>query len=202
MTRTHSRLGEDPYPSNRRRPSVMSIAAVLNDPDDEPEPILPTNDHQTQPTTPYTNDLPIRSRTHPPHQEALAYSASTCTRPRADSSSTQSSDGMASSLRRPNRPKYSDEEIAFIWFHRVDLRQEWDVIVRAFNLQFRHSHLRDKSGLECKLYRVLGANSLPQIREWRKRGNRGAEEAIPYYGIIETTSIRYPWMGPRYWPPR
>jgi hypothetical protein len=82
------------------------------------------------------------------------------------------------------------------------LRQEWDTIVRAFNLQFRHSHLRDKSGLECKLYRVLVANRLPQIREWRKQGHRGVDEAIAYYGIIECTTVRYPWMGSPYWPPQ
>jgi hypothetical protein len=205
MTKSDSRPGENPRAFDRRRPSVMSImsiAAVLNDADDETEQMLPPNDHQARPTASHTDRLSIRSRTHHPHQELPADSTSTLSRPRANSSSTQSSEAVASSPRRPSRAKYSEEEIAFIWFHRVDLRREWDTIVRAFNLRFRHSHLRRKSGLECKLYRVLDTHSVPQIREWRKRSKGGVQDAIPYYGIVEWTDIRYPWMGAQHWPPR
>jgi hypothetical protein len=201
MAKTHGRYGEDPCTSNRRRSSVMSISAVLNDSDIDSDERPRTNTDLTQQVASYPNHLPIRSRTHPSHQDVPPHAAPAANRPRAGSSSTQSSEETSSSPRRPNRPKYSEEEEAFIWFHRVDLRQEWDVVVDAFNRQFRHSYLRDKSGLECKLYRVLGAHGVPQIREWRKRGNRTVEE-ITYYGIVEWTNIRYPWMGPRYWAPR
>jgi hypothetical protein len=179
----------------------MSISAILNDSDGDPEKLPRTNAHQAQQAASYTNNLPARSRTNPSPQETPPYLFSPFTRSRAGSTSTQSSEGAASPP-RGNRPKYSAEEEAFIWFHRVDLRQEWDTIAHDFNQQFRHSHFRHKSGLECKLYRVLGAHRVPQIREWRKRGNQGVEEAITYYGIVEWTNIRYPWMGSRYWPPR
>jgi hypothetical protein len=195
-------MARTPYSSNHTRTSVMDISAVLNDSDSDSAAPPCTNTHRIQQAPSFTNHLPLRSRTHPASQNVPAISASGLTRPRAWSSSTHSSDGKDSSSRRASRPKYSEEEEAFIWFHRVDLRQEWDAVVHAFNQHFQHSHLRDKSGLECKLYRVLGANGVPQIREWRKRGSRMVEEVITYYGIIEWTNIRYPWMGPRYWPPR
>jgi hypothetical protein len=181
----------------------MDISAVLNDTDSDSEELPHTNMHLTHQAASYTNNnLPVQSRSHPSHQRMLAQSDPALTHPRASWSSTQSSERTTSSPRRANRPKYSEEEEAFIWFHRLDLGQEWDTVVHAFNRQFRHSHLRDKSGLECKLYRVLSMHGVPQIREWRKRGSRMVEEVVTYYGIIEWTNIRYPWMGPRYWPPR
>ena len=180
----------------------MRISAILNDSE---EPLRANTNRSRQPTS-HTNPLPVRRRPHPSCQSMTAYSAPSLTPPRtsSSSSSTQSSERADSNPRRANRPKYSKEEEAFIWFHRVDLAQEWDMVVRAFNDRFPHSRPRLKSGLECKLYRVLSHNGIPQIREWRKRGDRMVEEVTGYYnfGIIEATTIRYPWMGLRYWDPR
>lgn len=214
MSRTDGRHFEESYVSDRRRSSVMSISALLNNSDSDPERVLRTSaqqphqapqayhSHQAQQAQQaawHANNLPVRSRTNLYYEEELPATA----RGRAGSSSTESSDGPTSPHRprRLNRPKYSDEEEAFIWFHRVDLREEWDTIVHAFNRQFPRSHRRHKSGLECKLYRVLVAFRVPQIRGWRKPGDAEDEE-MTYYGITEWTSIRYPWMGPAYWPLR
>ena len=174
----------------------MRISAVLND----------SNTDRARQSTSYTNLLPIRRRSDASSLHMTTHSGPALTRPRTSSSSspTQSSERKASNPRRANRPKYSREEEAFIWFHRVDLAQEWDMVVRAFNDRFLHSHPRVKSGLECKLYRVLSHYGVPQIREWSKRDDRMVEEVTGYYnfGIIEATTIRYPWMGLRYWDPR
>ena len=218
MAQRHGRHGKEENSSFLTKPSsVMKIASVLNDSDRDDEEPLSTNQHRKQQTDSYLAQVLIRSATHCSSQGLIARSASALTRPRAWSSSTQSSAEITSfarplacstrspverafSPRRANRPKYSVEEEAFIWFHRVDLDQEWDTVVRAFNRQFRRSHRRDKSGLECKLYRVLNHYGVPQIREWRRRGNRMVQEVTTYYGIIESTDIRYPWMGPRHRP--
>ena len=180
------------------RTSIMNISSILNHSDnDTPGASI----HRAQPPAPYVTPRSVR-RTHPARRSPPKYSAATLTRPLASSSTSPSAENIASSPRRANRPKYSEEEEAFIWFHRVDLAQEWDMVVRAFNARFRHSRPRPKSGLECKLYRVLIVYGVPQIREWRKRGGKMVEEVTGFrnYGIIEATFIRYPWMGPRYWP--
>lgn len=202
-----------------KRSSVMEIASVLNDSGTDHKEPLHTNQHRKQQTDSRLAQFLTQRAVHPSQQGTMGCSASAINRPRVWSLSTQPSRRVgspvspsggskrslvarASSPRRANRPKYSAEEEAFIWFHRVDLDQEWDTVVFAFNNHFRHSHHRDKSGLECKLYRVLSRYGIPQIREWRRRGNRMVQEVTTYHGIVETTHIRYPWMGPRHWPPQ
>jgi hypothetical protein len=201
MARTPGRQGHKQSASNRRT-SVMTIAAVLNHSTHESEERPRTLPYRTRQAASCTSLVPIRTITHHSLPDMLAHSAPTVNHRRAWSSAARSPERRTSLPRRPNRPAYSKEEQAFIWFHRVDLNQEWDAVVRAFNTQFPHSNRRDKSGLECKLYRVLNHYKIPQIREWKQRGNHMVEEVVSYFGIIESTNIRYPWMGPRYWPPR
>ena len=220
MAQRNGRQREEENPSFcATRPSVMEIASVLNDSSSDHNDPLHTNEHRKQQTDSRLAQLLTQRAARPSRQGTTARSAPVTDRPRTSSSPTLSGRSGASSVspsrcsrrslvtrasspRRANRPKYSAEEEAFIWFHRVDLDQEWDTVVFAFNRQFQHSHHRDKSGLECKLYRILSHYGIPQIREWRRRGNRMVQEVTTYHGIVESTHIRYPWMGPRHWPPQ
>lgn len=90
--------------------------------------------------------------------------------------------------RRTFRPTYSEEEIDFIWYHRVDLGWEWNEILRAFNFQFPDRITREVGGIQCKYYRHLENNGLPQVRR------RVRTASIEEYGMRAHTGRWYPWM--------
>ncbi|KAL8999074.1 MAG: hypothetical protein Q9169_001962 [Polycauliona sp. 2 TL-2023] len=90
--------------------------------------------------------------------------------------------------RREFRPTYTEEEVHFIWYHRVDLGWEWKEVLNAFHSQFP-GKLRGASGIQCKYYRHLENNGIPQVRQ-RDRKAMAAQE----YGIRARTSLWYPWM--------
>lgn len=93
--------------------------------------------------------------------------------------------------RREFRPTYTEEEVNFIWYHREDLGLEWSLVCDAFNRQFpgRDVAGRDKSGIQCKYYRHLENNGVPQVRQ-RDRTTSAAEN----YGMRANTGLWYPWM--------
>ncbi|KAI4190065.1 MAG: hypothetical protein L6R41_001031 [Letrouitia leprolyta] len=98
--------------------------------------------------------------------------------------------------RREFRPTYTEEEVNFIWYHREDLGWDWSLICDAFNRQFpgrdvtgRDLAGRDKSGIQCKYYRHLENNGVPQVRQ-RDRTTSAAEN----YGMRANTGLWYPWM--------
>lgn len=81
------------------------------------------------------------------------------------------------------------EEADFIWYHRDDLGWQWQPILDAFKGQFPDSSTtRDVSGIQCKYYRHLEGQGLPQVRQ---RRTAPAEE----YYMRAFTERRYPWMG-------
>lgn len=90
--------------------------------------------------------------------------------------------------RRSFRPTYSEEEVDFIWYHRVDLRWEWSDVLRAFNYQFPDKTAREVGGIQCKYYRHLESIGIPQVR----RRNRSA--SVENYGMRAHTGHWYPWM--------
>ncbi|KAL8785300.1 MAG: hypothetical protein Q9213_003445 [Squamulea squamosa] len=90
--------------------------------------------------------------------------------------------------RREFRPTYTEEEVHFIWYHRVDLGWEWKEVLNAFHSQFP-GRLRGASGIQCKYYRHLEGHGIPQVRQ-RDRKAMAAQE----YGIRATTGLWYPWM--------
>ncbi|KAI4211810.1 MAG: hypothetical protein LQ351_005451 [Letrouitia transgressa] len=91
--------------------------------------------------------------------------------------------------RREFRPTYSEEEINFIWYHRVDLGYDWNHVLLAFDAQFPNGQRRDVGGIQCKYYRHLENYGVPQVRQ-RDR-NASAPEL---YGMRVLTGLWYPWM--------
>ncbi|KAL8841456.1 MAG: hypothetical protein Q9170_000919 [Blastenia crenularia] len=88
--------------------------------------------------------------------------------------------------RREFRPTYSEEEVNFIWYHREDLGWEWKEVLHAFNRQFPG---REVGGIQCKFYRHLENNGVPQVRR-RDRTTSAAAR----YGMRANTGLRYSWM--------
>lgn len=115
-------------------------------------------------------------------------------------SPTQSNDGRrrmpstssrSSATRAPRqfRPPYSEEEIHFIWYHRIDLGYEWSDIARAYNAQFPQRQREGFGGIQCKYYRLREAYNIPRVR-LRNRSS----SPVNAYGMQSTTGLSYPWM--------
>ncbi|OKL61139.1 hypothetical protein UA08_03594 [Talaromyces atroroseus] len=121
---------------------------------------------------------------------------------RFDSVSSTSSTAISERRRAP-RPKYTDEEMYFIWYHRVDLDEDWKDCTDAFNSQFpgQGRSERNTQGIQCKFYRFIHAKKCPTVREQRRlkdgefmaRG-RPSRERMPKFGVIEWCRVWYPWM--------
>ncbi|KUL82149.1 hypothetical protein ZTR_10708 [Talaromyces verruculosus] len=105
---------------------------------------------------------------------------------------------------RAHRPRYTDEEMYFIWYHRVDLDKEWRDCTEDFNKQFPgqgHSE-RNRQGLQCKFYRFIDAKKCPTLRgrqqlqgkEFIGRGYSTRERLLPKFGVVEWCHVWYPWM--------
>ena len=100
-----------------------------------------------------------------------------------------SSRSSAARAPRQFRPPYSDEEVHFIWYHRIDLGYEWSDITRAYNAQFPLRQREGFGGIQCKYYRLRDAYNIPRVRH-RNRSTSPAET----YGMRTTTGLSYPWM--------
>lgn len=121
------------------------------------------------------------------------------------SSSASSSEGMSltSSLslassrssvapnegRRQFRPTYLEEEVYFIWYHRIDLGYDWQDINDAYNAQFPDRRREGFGGIQCKYYRYCEEFGIPKVRQ----RNRAAPQ-VREYGMRSRTGLYYPWM--------
>ena len=95
---------------------------------------------------------------------------------------------------RPHRPKYSDEQAAFVWYQRIDLGRSWEEVVNAFNRQYPRDAVRGRGGLQCKFYRILTAYGVRNVREQaRQRHRTGGAGA---FGLIDRTDVRYVSLRP------
>ncbi|CAG7950118.1 unnamed protein product [Penicillium nalgiovense] len=120
-------------------------------------------------------------------------------------SSVSSSSSTNGDRRRPPRPKYEEEEMYFIWYHRVDLCQEWKEVREAFNRQFPNRQRRGFQGIQCKFYRFIKEKKCPTLREQRRMrdgeflregasASMGDHGGAPKFGVREYTNVWYPWM--------
>lgn len=94
----------------------------------------------------------------------------------------------------------------FIWYHRVDLGQEWKDVREAFNRQFTSRQRSGFQGIQCKFYRFIKEKKCPTLREQRRLRDglflrEGASAALvddangaPKFGVREYTNVWYPWM--------
>ncbi|OJJ30669.1 hypothetical protein ASPWEDRAFT_55196 [Aspergillus wentii DTO 134E9] len=122
-------------------------------------------------------------------------------RDRYDSVSSSSSN--AAERRRPPRPKYEEEEMYFIWYHRVDLGQEWKEVRECFNHQFPSRQRRGFQGIQCKFYRFIKEKKCPTLREQRRMrdgeflrepSTNLVESNAPKFGVVEWAGVWFPWM--------
>lgn len=91
--------------------------------------------------------------------------------------------------RRQFRPTYSDEEVLFIWYYRIDLGCDWQVIANAYNAQFPERPRDGFGGIQCKYYRYCEEFGIPKVRN-RDR----SPSAVQRYGMRYRTGRSYPWM--------
>ncbi|EFR00132.1 hypothetical protein MGYG_03138 [Nannizzia gypsea CBS 118893] len=144
-------------------------------------------------------------------------------RERFPSVSSGTSSAPVPERRRPPRPKYDEEEMYFIWYHRVDLGQEWKQVRECFNAQFPNRQRTGFQGIQCKYYRFIKEKNCPTLREQRRKRSAAAASAAaggetgsdsegrekgqnygglncrfnddgPAYGVIRWTGTRFPWM--------
>ncbi|EAW13837.1 uncharacterized protein ACLA_068650 [Aspergillus clavatus NRRL 1] len=116
--------------------------------------------------------------------------------------SVSSSSSTAAERRRPPRPKYEEEEMYFIWYHRVDLCQEWKEVRESFNRQFPNRQRRGFQGIQCKFYRFIKEKNCPTLREQRRmrdgeflrEGSTIVDPSAPRYGVVDYAKVWYPWM--------
>ena len=107
-------------------------------------------------------------------------------RPRTSSVSSRS---PGTKERRQFRPTYSDEEVYFIWYYRIDLGYDWQDINNAYNAQFPDRPREGFGGIQCKYYRYCEEFGIPKVRH----RDRGASQVIEY-GMRSRTGLSYPWM--------
>ncbi|GKZ98560.1 hypothetical protein AnigIFM59636_003727 [Aspergillus niger] len=116
--------------------------------------------------------------------------------------SVSRSSSNAAERRRPPRPKYKEEEMYFIWYHRVDLSQEWKEVHKSFNKQFPSRQRWGIQGIQCRFYRFIKDKKCPTLREQQRLRNGGLvheRAGLPdsgplRFGVVDRVGIWYPWM--------
>ncbi|KAL4885329.1 hypothetical protein BJY04DRAFT_180657 [Aspergillus karnatakaensis] len=161
----------------------------------------------SQHTTPSSHSQDHHSSFMPYRPRSTDSSPEAYSRDRYDSVSSSSStnNGPTGDRRRAPRPKYEEEEMYFIWYHRVDLCQEWKEVRESFNRQFPNRQRSGFQGIQCKFYRFIKEKKCPTLREQRRMrdgeflrqesssagfGGGGA----PQFGVVEWIGVWYPWM--------
>lgn len=205
-------------PTSHRDP--MAIDSLLNPPDTQMDSRLQRiyREQSHSPTTSSSPDRYYYSPFHDSHscsdasgtshdQSYFSYglrsmnsSPNSYDRERYDSVSSTSSN--TAERRRPPRPKYEEEEMYFIWYHRVDLCQEWKEVRESFNRQFPHRQRSGFQGIQCKFYRFIKEKKCPTLREQRRmrdgeflrEGSALTEPTPPKFGVVEWAGVWYPWM--------
>lgn len=112
--------------------------------------------------------------------------------PSADNTSPNASNSQP-------RQKYKEEQLFFIWYHRIDLDLSWNQVRRMY---VRHWHeKRPKSGLQCKFYRILEQYNVEKVRGQSRKDPKARGARVPNgrnYGVVATTGRVYDWMQPRH----
>ena len=113
--------------------------------------------------------------------------------------SPSSSPDLSSKEPRAFRHPYTTEEVHFIWYLRIDRGYLWPDLLDAFNAHFcRNGRVkRVLGGLQCRYYRLLGQNSIPQVRMLR------TADMVQKYGMMATLARNgchptYSWLGGQY----
>ncbi|OAP59057.1 hypothetical protein AYL99_06355 [Fonsecaea erecta] len=171
----------------RSNPDKMSIASVLNDHDLVQDQKTGYQASPLDDANSTDDDLECRD-----YSAFVKYRGS-------ETPSTSSNESTTSGSKRGRRPrlpckKYELEQAYFIWYHRIDLRENWDNVEQEFHRQFGEA--RKKAGLQCKFYRVLGEANVEKIREQARSQLRLRGDKFNKYGVVQRTARRFPWMRP------
>jgi len=117
-------------------------------------------------------------------------------RQRCTCSSHVTSAASTPSLRSSACLAYEEEEVCFIWYHRVDLQKEWVDVRRAFNAQFPTRQRSGFQGIQCRYYRYLYDTwKVPKIRLQKRLDRNVGGENTKKYGLRQWTKRLYPWMN-------
>lgn len=191
-------------------PGQMSIDWLLNEDEQsglaQQQSSSPSQDHDArsiqQPQVWAANEYPrpMLTASSPvlyrvDQQPNPAYPSLNVRQHRASSVTSRTGSASRSSQPRPPRPKYSEEEDHFIWYQRIDLEKDWKEVSHAFNAHFQDRHRDGESGLQCRFYRILDANGVPNIRSLK---NSNDKERIAQFGLVKQTRHRYGWMQARH----
>lgn len=93
---------------------------------------------------------------------------------------------------RAPRLRYEDEQVFFIWYHRTDLGLGWDEVLRRYHNKFHQK--RQKTGLQCKFYRLLECWGVEKVRAQARSGQGNSSDRVGAYGVIQRTWRRFQWM--------
>ena len=114
-------------------------------------------------------------------------------------SPTPSAMSVGTKIPRDPRQRYQDEEGLFIWYHRIDLHESWDVVEEEFQHQFHQQ--RKKAGLQCKFYRLLDQRHIDKVRVQAKHRLRHENpEGYQGFGLIRRTKERPLWIRKHHLP--
>ena len=97
------------------------------------------------------------------------------------------------STTRAPRPKYTIEQVYFIWYHRTDLGEPWDEVLEAYRMQFAEQ--REKGGLQCKFYRLLEDHKVEKVRAQTRSASDSPRDKVGRYGVVQRTTKRFKWMN-------
>jgi len=72
-----------------------------------------------------------------------------------------------------------EEEVCFIWYHRVDLEKEWVEILRTFIAHFPKQQPPSLPGIQTRYYRyIYDTWKVPKLREQERPGRNAAAEPV------------------------
>jgi hypothetical protein len=159
------------------------------------ESILTNGDSEKTPYRRLEDTKSSKQASTPPRADDIGDVSDAFT-PESSGSST------VSERRRPPRPKYDEEEMYFIWYHRVDLELEWKDVQESFNRQFPGRQRSGFQGIQCKFYRFIKDKRCPSVRSQRHhhvRKNSSTKSREPNkFGVVQFARVWYPWMRPEH----
>ncbi|KIW99655.1 uncharacterized protein Z518_11068 [Rhinocladiella mackenziei CBS 650.93] len=97
-------------------------------------------------------------------------------------------------IRRRAQKKYGDERAYWIWYNRIDLNRSWDILTNDYCHVWNEK--REKGGLQCKFYRLLGEHRILKVRKQMAKKRKGYP--VERFGMVERTNLRFPWMLDRH----
>ena len=181
-------------PSNEEvRHSPQSTSSQFSSDDD-----IRSSENQARVPVPHQSKKSPRSGTHARRTSSSYTSKNGSRRPSRRPSRSPSSSPEVAQKTRAFRPAYSTEEVHFIWYLRIDRGYLWPDLLDAYNARFsRNGGRRELTGLQCRYYRLLGQNGIPQVRMLR------TADVVQRYGMRACLAragyrVTYPWLGGQY----